>query len=745
MSAAWQNLKTKPKILIGVLSPLTLLVLVGVISLYNINSIIRTNTAVDHTREVLLDASDIVGYAVDMETGMRGYLLAGTDGFLAPYLAGEERAFGAIEDLQRLVSDNPAQVARLGKAAAVLKDWEANVATPYIALRREIGDAPTMNDMAALVGQARGKAFFDRFRDQMATFLGRETALLDTRRAEVEATWDEVNARMSARSRFLGDAAGTEGLADSLDALEEDQRWIVHTYSVIQAANALIASAVDMETGMRGYLLAGDEAFLDPFTAGRARFQSQLTALQETVSDNPAQVELLTEVGASITGWLTEVVEPTIDLRRAIGDAKTMDDVSDLIAKAEGKQYFDAFRQHMADFVDEEMGLLEQRQAANAATVSMTSMLIWGCIVGGLAIGVILALVLGGSISRPILAITGAMHRLADRDMTTDIPGAGRKDEIGEMSDAVRVFKESMQKADALAAEQAAEVEHRQARAARIEELNHEFDVGVSGVLEAVAAAATQLQSSAQSMASIAEETNTQATTVAAASEEASSNVQTVASAAEELSSSIHEIGRQVQQSNDISHQAAEEAQRTNAVVSGLADASKKIGEVVDLITDIADQTNLLALNATIEAARAGDAGKGFAVVANEVKSLATQTAKATEDIGRQIGAVQSETRTAVGAIESISGIINKITEVATTIASAMEEQDAATQEIARNVQQASQGTAEVSQTIVGVTEAAREAGSAAESVLQATGSLNEQSTQLKAMVERFLADVRAA
>jgi len=200
-----------------------------------------------------------------------------------------------------------------------------------------------------------------------------------------------------------------------------------------------------------------------------------------------------------------------------------------------------------------------------------------------------------------------------------------------------------------------------------------------------------------------------------------------------------------VQQSTDIAGQAATEAERTNTVVSGLAEAAQKIGEVVNLITDIADQTNLLALNATIEAARAGDAGKGFAVVANEVKSLANQTARATEDIGREIGSVQTETRTAVSAIESISGIIGRINEVTSTIASAVQEQDAATQEIARNVQQASQGTAEVSSTIVGVTEAAREAGSAAENVLQATSSLNEQSTQLKSMVERFLADVRAA
>jgi len=362
-----------------------------------------------------------------------------------------------------------------------------------------------------------------------------------------------------------------------------------------------------------------------------------------------------------------------------------------------------------------------------------------------LVIGVAAAWIIGSGIATPIQAMTAAMRQLANKDYTIVIPAQDHGDEVGDMAKTVQVFKDSMEEADRLAIEQAEDFRKREVRATRINELNREFDGRVHGVLKAVAAATTQLQSSAESMASIAEETNAQATTVAAASEQASANVQTVAAAAEELSASISEIGRQVQQASDISQQATSEAERTNQVVSGLADAAQKIGEVVNLITDIADQTNLLALNATIEAARAGDAGKGFAVVANEVKSLANQTAKATEDIGRQIGEVQAETKTAVSAIGGISEIINRINEVASAIAAGMEEQDAATQEIARNVQQASQGTSEVSQTIAGVTQAAREAGSAAENVLKATGSLNEQSNSLKGMVERFLADVRAA
>ncbi|MBB4264985.1 methyl-accepting chemotaxis protein [Roseospira visakhapatnamensis] len=361
-----------------------------------------------------------------------------------------------------------------------------------------------------------------------------------------------------------------------------------------------------------------------------------------------------------------------------------------------------------------------------------------------MVVTVLVVMSIAVGITRPVRAMTTAMGRLATKDYSTEIPAQDREDEIGDMAKAVVVFKDRMVRVDELTAWQTEETQKREDRARRIEDLNGTFDRGVRGILDSVTGATTQLQATAESMTAIADRTNSQATTVATAAEAASVNVQTVASAAEELSASIGEIGRQVQQANDIARTAADEAARTNEVVSGLADAAETIGQIVSLITDIADQTNLLALNATIEAARAGDAGKGFAVVANEVKSLATQTAKATEEIGQQIGAVQTETQTAVSAIESIATIIGRINEVTSTIASAVEQQSAATQEIARNVQQASTGTNEVSQTIVGVTDAAREAGAAADTVLQASGGLGEQSQQLSTLVRRFLEDARA-
>ncbi|MCG8689955.1 MAG: nitrate- and nitrite sensing domain-containing protein [Minwuiales bacterium] len=361
------------------------------------------------------------------------------------------------------------------------------------------------------------------------------------------------------------------------------------------------------------------------------------------------------------------------------------------------------------------------------------------------ATGLMVTVIVKG-LTGALTRITRAMNALAGGDKTIEVPGTGRGDEIGEMADALNVFKENAIEADRLAEENAAaERKAEEQRRETLLKMADDLEGSVKGVVEQVASAATQMQSSAQAMSSTAEQTSRQSSAVAAASEEASTNVETVSSAAEELSSSIQEISRQMADVDKVSRNAVTTAGKTNETVQVLAEGAQKIGEVVGLINDVAEQTNLLALNATIEAARAGDAGKGFAVVASEVKSLANQTTKATEEISAQIGSVQSVAGDTVEAIGQIGTVIERISEIATAVASAVEEQNAATQEIARNVQQASAGTQEVSTHISGVREAADNTGKSAEEVLGAAGSLTQQSDVLRGEVDKFLSGLRAA
>jgi methyl-accepting chemotaxis protein len=385
-----------------------------------------------------------------------------------------------------------------------------------------------------------------------------------------------------------------------------------------------------------------------------------------------------------------------------------------------------------------------QHELNAAIAMAMTTLYVSTAI--AVVLGILSSIFLGQSISAPIGRMTGALKALAGGDRAVEIPGTDRGDEIGEMAKAAQTFKENAIAMERLTAgqealKQTAAAEKRQAMHA----LAGRFEAKVGATVQVLAAASTELEATARAMTASARDSGAQAKSVAASATEAGTGAQTVAAAAEELTATIGEISRQVAESARITARAVGDAERTNTIVRALAESAEKIGQVIGLITNIASQTNLLALNATIEAARAGDAGKGFAVVASEVKSLATQTSRATEEIGSQITQIQAATREAVEAIRGITGTIGEVSAIAATISTAVDQQSQATAEIASNVQNTANATREVTANIAGVSQAAQDSGAAAGDVLRAASDLSQQTERLSSEVGLFVAEVRAA
>ncbi|MGL1861751.1 MAG: CHASE3 domain-containing protein [Pseudodesulfovibrio sp.] len=652
------NLQLKSKIILGISGPLALLIVLGVVALFNINSIVNTNGQVEHTYVVLGDAQGIVGSAVDMETGMRGYLLAGEDGFLDPYKGGEKATYEELSKLKQTVSDNPKQVSRLREVEATLKAWQKDVTEPTIQLRGEIGDAQTMNDMADIVGEARGKKYFDAFRGLIEEFINAEQTLLEKR---------------------IRQGMGAGG-----------NDWITHTYNVIISAKDILGDAVDMETGMRGYLLAGQEQFLDPYKNGSAKFDASVAELKQTVSDNSAQVKRLDQMQSTIDEWRKQVVDPVIQLRRDIGDAKNMDDMADLVGEARGKVYFDKFRKLMAEFSAEELGLMAVRQEANVATVSNTNMLVIACLLIALLIGG----TLGFWIIRDVQAQVGGepsliadiSRQIADGDLVVSFGDIKKKQGIVEALD---------------------------------------------GMVQKLTSVVSDVKSSAGNVASGSEELSASSQSMSEGANEQAASVEEVSSSVEQMASSIQLNAENANKTEGIASKAAKDAESGGEAVAQTVSAMKEIAEKISIIEEIARQTNLLALNAAIEAARAGEHGKGFAVVAAEVRKLAERSGTAATEIS---DLSSSSVEVAEKAGEMLGQIVPDIKSTAELV-----------QEISAATTEQNEGIQQINTALSRLDKIVQQNAAGAEEMASTSEELSGQAEQLNSVVAFFNIDERGS
>ncbi|MTJ81966.1 MAG: methyl-accepting chemotaxis protein [Telmatospirillum sp.] len=585
------------------------------------------------------------------------------------------------------------------------------------------GAVKTMRDAHAEIATLRNRVDEARARPR------------DARDPNTVASWPSVS------MTYLNSVAAVMDLVDS--ALQNTDPVVGYNLPIKQMAWAL-RSAIGSFDGRVAAALGARAGWSPAVAVDAATDYGRALLAWDTLVRASGQPDTAPPVAAAIKAAAGNFTGAPAERKRAIVSALN-----------EGRAAEASLDEVQASNVENQARIVDVAKAALGQMAEradhIRSEALWKLVQNGvvLAIAVILAgaglYVIHRRVVGPVRAMTDAMRRLSGDDLTVEIPETDRKDEIGAMAATVCVFRDNMIKAHRLAAEQEAEAAAKQERAACIDALSREFEDKVHALVTQLASAGTELQGTARSMSATAGQTSHRAAAVASAVEEATTGVETVSAAAEELASSVNEISRQVVLSSKMTDKAVEDARRTDATVRALSDGADKIGKVVDLINGIAGQTNLLALNATIEAARAGDAGKGFAVVASEVKGLASQTAKATEDIAGQISQIQAAMREAIAAIQGIATNIEQVSGITTAIASAVEEQGAATAEIARNAQQSAANTRDVTGYIAEVSQAADSTGSAADLVLTAADGLARQADLLTGEVDDFLAGVRSA
>ena len=656
---------------------------------------VEVSKNVEETYEVLAGVERVLAAVVNMESGLRGFLLAGEDEFLEPFHAGRQTFSEKISDLKEKMSENPAQVKRLSAIEETISEWIEKVAEPAVSLRRLVDSrAATMNDVVAMVKRKEGKKYFDSFREMIDQFTNLETSLMALR---LEAA---RNAEAAVKKQ--------------IEEVGETSRWVDQTHQVIEEALRVQAAAVDMETGMRGYLLAGVEDFLAPYEEGRKRFAGLAAGLRKAVADDPDQVKLLGELKKTIDDWIENVSEPTIELRRQIAGSKTMVHMNAFVQKGEDKKYFDEFRQKMDEFKLYEAGLMQTRQTEAHSTTGRVTYMIFGALGVALFIGIIITYFVSRSITGPVSAAMDMSEAIMAGDLTKRL-NMEQSDEVGRLAGALDNMAETLEKK------------------------NSDLQKNVSTI-----------QNLLDQVAAVADQVATGSYQVSDSSQALSQGAAQQASSLEEITSSMTQLGSQTKinaenagQANQLSAAARDAAAKGNqqmqnmiSAMDDISDSSREIAKIIKAIDGIAFQTNLLALNAAVEAARAGRHGKGFAVVAQEVRHLAGRSAKAARETSELIAGSVKKVEAGSGIVTQTAQALSEIVEGVTKVADLVGEIASASNEQAQSITQVNQGLTQVDRVTQQNTANAEQTASAAE-------RLSGQAQELKQIMARYRAGSR--